>query len=187
MKKIITLLVTALFLASCLPRNMQVPQSPLLPFLERKSGLITYIGADWNIYTMDQAGTHKTAYTKDAVIPKTNTDAFHYYVYPTFSPDGNSLGFVGVSGKGNVSSSDIYIASVEGSAKKVYSSKTEHPFFLYWSPDNTNLSFLSSTSNGQSMILQSVASDSKDHTVIDTGSPYYWSWAPDGKTMIVHT
>jgi Tol biopolymer transport system component len=37
------------------------------------------------------------------------------------------------------------------------------------------------------MILQSVSSESKDRTVIDTGAPYYWSWAPDGKTMIVHT
>lgn len=187
MKKIITLLVTALFLSSCLPQNMQVPQSPLLPFLEHKSGLIAYIGSDWNIYTMDQAGTHKTAYTKDAVIPKTNTDAFHYYVYPAFSPDGDSLGFVSMSGQGTISSADVYIANVEGSAKKVYSSKTEHPFFLYWSPDNTNLSFLSSTSDGQSMILQSVSGDSTDRTVIDTGAPYYWSWAPDGKTMIVHT
>src|SRR6476659_1520646 len=130
MKKITTLLVTALFLSSCLPQNMQVPQSPLLPFLERKSGLIAYVGADWNIYTMDQAGTHKTAYTKDAVVPKTNTAAFHYYVYPSFSQDGNRLGFVGVSGQGTSSSSDVYIANVEGSAKKVYSSKTEHPFFL---------------------------------------------------------
>ncbi len=187
MKKIITLLVTTLFLASCLPQNMQVPQSPLLPFLERKSGLIGYIGSDWNIYTMDQAGGHKTAYTKDAVVPKTATDAFHYYVYPAFSPDGNSLGFVGVSGQGTINSSDVYIASVEGSTKKVYSSKAEHPFFLYWSPDNTNLGFLSSTSDGQSMILQSVSSDSQDRTVIDTGAPYYWSWAPDGKTMIVHS
>ena len=23
--------------------------------------------------------------------------------------------------------------------------------------------------------------------IIDSGSPYYWSWAPDGRTMIVHT
>ncbi len=188
MKKLISFLVTALFLSSCLPQNMQVPQSPLLPFLERKSGLIAYIGGDGNIYTMDQAGGHKIAYTTDAVLPKNTTDPFHYYVYPTLSSDGNSLGFVGLTGaQGTVNSSDVYIATVEGSAKKIYSTKTEHPFFLYWSPDNTNLTFLSSSSDGQSMILQSISSSSKDRTVIDTGSPYYWSWAPDGKTMIVHS
>jgi TolB protein len=37
------------------------------------------------------------------------------------------------------------------------------------------------------MILQSVSSDQEERMVIDTGAPYYWSWAPDGKTMIVHT
>ncbi len=187
MKKIVSFFLTAVILSSCLPQNMRVPQSPLLPLLERKSGLIVYIGSDWNIYTSDQAGKNITAYTKDAVIPKNATDPFRYYVYPTWSPDGGSIGFVGVSGQGTNTSADLYIANVKDTPKKVFSSNTEHPFYLYWSPDNTNLGFLSSTSDGQSMILQSVSSESKDRTVIDTGSPYYWSWAPDGKTMIVHT
>src|SRR5215216_1440023 len=186
MKKLVILLFIAALLSSCLPQNMQVPQSPLLPFLERKSGLIAYIGADWNIYTADQAGKKLTTYTDDALIPTNATDPFRYYAYPVWSADSNSLGFVGVSGQGTTSSADVYIAPVEEEARKVYSSESEHPFYLSWSPDNTNLGFLSSASNEQSMILQSVSSASEDRTVIDTGSPYYWSWAPDGKTMIVH-
>ncbi len=187
MKKLPLLLLTALMLSSCLPRNVQVPQSPLLPLLERKSGLIAYIGADWNIYTSDQAGKHLTAYTNDAVIPTDASQPYHYYVYPTWSPDSGSLGFVGVSGKGNTTSADVYITNVTEDAKKVFTSSTQHPFYLYWSPDNTNLAFLTSTANGQSMVLQSISAESKDSTIIDTGAPYYWSWAPDGKTMIVHT
>jgi len=187
MKKTIALLLLAALLSACLPQNMQVPQSPLLPFLERKSGLITYIGTDWNIYSADQAGKNITAYTDDALIPTNATDPFRYYAYPAWSPDGNSLGFVGVSGQGTKSSADVYIAPVEEKAKKVFSSDTEHPFYLSWSPDNTNLGFLTATSNSQSMILQTVSSDSEDRTILDTGSPYYWSWAPDGKSMVVHT
>lgn len=187
MKKILNFLLTALLLSSCLPKNVQVPQSPLLPFLERKSGLIAYIGTDWNIYTSDQAGGHLTAYTTDAKVPGKATDPFRYYVYPTWAPDGNSLGFVGVSGQSEITSSDVYIAPVEEKAKKVYSNDHEHPFYLYWSPDNTTLGFLSSTANGQSMILQTISAQSKDRTLLDIGSPYYWSWAPDGKTMIIHS
>jgi hypothetical protein len=71
--------------------------------------------------------------------------------------------------------------------KSVYSSESEHPFYLYWSPDDLNLSFLSSTAMGQTMILQSVSAEGGERRVLDTGSPFYWSWAPDGKTMIVHT
>ena len=37
------------------------------------------------------------------------------------------------------------------------------------------------------MVLQSVSRNSADRTIIDIGAPYYWSWAPDGKTMIIHT
>src|SRR5512142_1275820 len=112
MKKIITLFMMALILSSCLPQNMQVPQSPLLPLLERKSGLIAYIGADWNIYTSDQASKKITAYSKDAVIPKNATDAFHFYAFPTWSPDGDRLAFAGVSGQGTQTASAVYIADV---------------------------------------------------------------------------
>ena len=69
MNKSVALLLIALLLSACLPQNMQVPQSPLLPFLERKSGLIAYIGTDWNIYSADQAGKNITAYTADAQVP----------------------------------------------------------------------------------------------------------------------
>ena len=69
MKKLIPLLVAALLLASCLPGNMQLPQSPLLKQLERKSGLIAYMGADGNMYVSDQAGGNKIAFTEDASVP----------------------------------------------------------------------------------------------------------------------
>jgi len=189
MKLFFIFLLSAVLLSGCLPGNVQLPQmqqDPLLPMLERKSGLIVYIGADGNIYTADQAGNNITPYTKDAVLPATSTDPFHYYMYPTWAPDGASLGFVGVSEQGTKVTTDLYIAKVKDPAKKVFSSDSEHPFYLYWSPDNTNLGFLSSTADGKSVILQSVSSTQKERTVIDTGSPYYWSWAPDGKTMIVH-
>jgi Tol biopolymer transport system component len=167
---------------------MQVPQSPLLPFLERKSGRIAYIGADGNIYTSDQAGGDLVAHTDDAQIPADPSGPYRYYVNPTWSHDSERLGFVGVSGQGSTTSSGVYIAEIEEeSTQEVFSSGTEQPFYLYWSPDNTNLTFISSTANGQSLILQSVSTEREERTIIDTGSPYYWSWAPDGRTMLVHT
>jgi TolB protein len=36
------------------------------------------------------------------------------------------------------------------------------------------------------MILQSIPAQGGERTILDTGSPYYWSWAPDGSVMIVH-
>jgi Tol biopolymer transport system component len=74
----------------------------------------------------------------------------------------------------------------DDSVNEVYTSESEHPVYLNWSPDNTNISFISSTISGQNMILQSVPSAGGERTILDTGSPYYWSWAPDGNVMIVH-
>jgi Tol biopolymer transport system component len=189
MKKIITFTLVALLLAACLPKDMQVPQSPLLSVLERKSGLIAYIGVDWNIYVTDQSGGNKITLTEDAAIPEAQTEPFRYYPYLSWSPESNLLAFVGVSGEGgNQGASDLYVANVdEERVDKVHTSDTEHPFYLYWSPDNENLSFLSTAASGQSFILQSIPAQGGDLTILDTGSPYYWSWAPDGNTMIVHT
>ncbi len=58
MKKLLVFALSALLLASCLPKDVQIPQSPLLSTLERKSGLISYIGSDGNMYVSDQGGGH---------------------------------------------------------------------------------------------------------------------------------
>ena len=188
MNRILVILLSALMISSCLPGDMQVPQNSLLPMLERKSGRIAFIGADLNIYTADQAGNNLVAHTSDAKIPADEASPYRYYILPAWSHDSASLGFVGVSGQGTEISSSVYIANVdEETSEQVFQSTSEQPFYLYWSPDNNHLSFLSSTVGGGSLILQSVSSGQEDRTILDTGSPYYWSWAPDGRTMIVHT
>jgi Tol biopolymer transport system component len=189
MKKLIPILIAALILTSCLPGNIQIPQSPLLSKLERKAGLIAYVGADGNIYVSDQGGGHKIAFTEDAKVPEAQTGPFLYYEYPTWSSDGNHLAFVGISGSGSTASgTSLHIANIdEKKAEKVYSSKSENPFYLYWSPDDETLGYLSTTTSGQSMMLQTISVNGGERTVLDTGAPYYWSWSPDGSAMIVHT
>ena len=188
MKKTIPFLLVALLITACLPQDVQVPQSPLLPVLERKSGLIGYIGIDGNIYISDQGGRNPTAVTKDAAPPDNQSGAFHLYQYPTWSRDGSQLAFVGVSVEGDKQTlSEMFVKRVdEDQLNKVYSSETEHPFYLYWSPDNKHVSFLSTDATGQSLILQSVSVDGGERVILDAGSPYYWSWAPDGSALIVH-
>lgn len=187
MKRILVYALSALLIASCLPRNMQIPQSPLLSTLERKSGLIAYIGTDGNMYVSDQAGGHLVQLTKDAVIPQNQGEPISYYQYPTWSRDGNRLAFVGLSADGDKTASKVMVANTDDdSVKEVYSTESEHPIYLNWSPDNTDVSFISTNVSGQNFILQSVPAQGGDRTILDTGSPYYWSWAPDGRVMIVH-
>ena len=187
MKRLLPFIVSAFLVASCLPRDMQVPQSPLLSKLERKAGLISYIGTDGNMYVSDQGGGNLRQLTKDAVIPETQGDPILYYQYPTWSRDGSQLAFMGISADGQQTQSKVMVANMDDdSVNEIYSSESEHPIYLNWSPDNANLSFISTTVSGQNIILQSVPAAGGERTILDTGSPYYWSWAPDGKVMIVH-
>ena len=188
MKKLIIFTIVSLLIASCLPRDVQVPQSPLLSTLERKSGLIAYIGADGNMFVSDQGGGNLKQLTKDAKIPTSQSDPYNFYQYPTWSKDGNQLAFVRTSSEDSKPKSELLVANIDGDdVNQVYESENEHPFYLYWSPDNANVSLLTTSISGQSLILQNIPADGSESTIIDTGSPYYWSWAPDGSTMIVHT
>jgi TolB protein len=187
MKKIFIFILSALLIASCLPRNVQVPQSPLLSTLERKSGLIAYLGADGNMYVSDQGGGNLTQLTDDAVVPQSQGEPTLYYQYPTWSRDGSQLAFIGLGSDGGQTKSKLMVANMDDdSVNEVYASESEHPIYLNWSPDNANVSFISTNVSGQNIILQSVPSQGGDRTILDTGSPYYWSWAPDGSVMVVH-
>ena len=187
MKKLLVLALSSLLISSCLPGDMQVPQSPLLSTLERKAGLIAYLGADGNIYVSDQGGGNLKQLTEDAVIPEDQGEPVLYYQYPTWSRDGSQLAFIGLSSEGNQTASKLMIANMDDdSVDEIYASESEHPIYLNWSPDNANLSFISTNVSGQNMILQSVPAQGGERTILDTGSPYYWSWAPNGSMMIVH-
>ena len=187
MKKILFLTLGTLLITSCLPRNMQVPQSPLLSTLERKSGLIAYVGVDGNIFVSDQAGGNLKQLTKDAKLPQNQSDPYLIYQYPTWSQDGNQLAFVRTGAENAQPRSDLLVANInDDNVSEIYTSESEHPIYLYWSPDDANVSLLTTSGSGQSLILQNIPADGSERTVIDTGSPYYWSWAPDGSAMIVH-
>jgi Tol biopolymer transport system component/C-terminal processing protease CtpA/Prc len=187
MKKVFVLILSAFLISSCLPRNIQVPQSPLLPLLERKSGLIGFVGIDGNIYVSDQGGQNPVQITKDAEIQQGSGNPFLLYEYPTWSHDGSELAFIGLSSDSQQIHSKVMVANLDdNSVNEIYTSGTKRPSYLNWSPDNTNLSFISGSASGQGIILQSVPSQGGTPTVLDAGAPYYWSWAPDGHEMIVH-
>ena len=189
MKKITLLTLIAVLISSCMPQDGQIPQSPLLSTLERKSGLIAYIGIDGNLYVSDQAGGKKAQLTQDATDPTSQPAEFSSYQLPTWSTDGNRLAFMGLSGTSDEATARILVANIETDAvDEIFSSKTEYPFYMLWSPDDSNISFLTTSASGQSLILQRVsAAGGGESTIIDTGSPYYWSWAPDGHVLITHS
>ena len=174
-------LALALLVTAC----GQLPQDPLLRDLERKSGLIVYIGPDRNIYTIDQGGSNQTAVTTDA---GTDGGIVHDYRFPTWAPDAGRLAFakISITSAGLFDAAQVYTAEPDGSGLvESFTSDKQYPIYLYWSPDSQRLSFLTSAASG-SLILQMVPAQGGEPQVLDAGNPYYWSWAPDSQNMLVH-
>lgn len=182
MKKL-TILLLAFLIAAC--GSVQVPQSPALKFLEKKSGLIAYIGNDGNVYITDQAASSTTPLTDDITEETQNRIL---YQLPTWSLDGSQVAFIRLEQTGSSDlTASLIVANVDDdTVKNVYTSESELPFYLYWSPDNRSIGVLSSTSQQRTLLLQSIPSDGGERQVLDTGSPFYWSWSPDGSAMIIH-
>ncbi|MBF8283142.1 MAG: hypothetical protein HW378_2057 [Anaerolineales bacterium] len=150
-----------------------------------KGGLIAYLGMDYNIYTLDKDGGHLAAVTTDADV---EGDTLRAYDLPAWAPDGQSLAFAGYSGPRDLSQppvAGLFVARQDGSnLTQVYSS-TQGLIYYYWSPDSQQVGFLSNTSN-QSIAMKLVPASGGEAETVDTGAPFYWSWAPDSRTVLVH-
>lgn len=142
---------------------------------------IAFVGNDFNIYLADPATGDKTALTKDA-----GTD--HAYNYPTWSPDNHRLAFVGYTlTNGTLNSGALYtIAPTGENLTPVYKTAQNLPFYLYWSPDSQVIGFLANKDSSH-IALNIAHSDQPDsNQELDTGSPFYWAWAPDSSQMFTH-
>jgi len=163
-----------------------VPQSPLLSALERKVGLIAYVGSDGNVYTVDQSGKDPTPITDDA---KLKEGDFRYYESPTWSPDGKSLAFYSVAGDGQTRlDTAVYTADAEGkNIVEAYVSDRYVPIYLMWSPDSANVTFIANILGGENLVLNMVPAAGGETQVLDVGAPFYWDWLPDSSGVIVHS
>jgi Tol biopolymer transport system component len=178
--------IVAVALTGCSERGLRLPQSPLLAALERKSGLIAYVGPDGNVYTIDQGGGNQSKITEDAHPVEEGVRRF--YDFPTWSAADNKLAFVGFEiGQDGRTTAGIFTAEPEDQPPvEVYSSDQHLPFYLYWSPNGEWVSFLSSSPGSNSMAMQLASAQGGETSLIDTGRPYYWAWAPEGMQVLAH-
>lgn len=152
-------------------------------------GLIAYLGADGNIYTVDRAGQRTVAITGDANLDPRDNETGRVYQYPTWAPDGRRLAFVGLSASTLTDTqATLYTASPDGKERlSAFTSQNYFPFYLYWAPDSTRVAFLSSDPGGLGMALIVAAADGSDSQLVGFGQPYYWDWSPDSQVIVTHT
>ena len=166
--------------------KLRIPQSPLLKSIERKSGLIAYVGIDGNIYTMDQAGKNVVQLTSDAT---TTDEQVLYYTHVTWAPNGNQIAYVSYTGSNTQTmEAHLYVSDANGTnTKEVFASDRMIPIFLYWAPNSKSLAFLATQTDGNSGILRLSLLDGQEPMVLDTGQPLFWAWAPSSKRLLIHS
>lgn len=166
-----------------------IPFREIIPSTQTTSAdLIAYMGSDGNIYTVAPSDASRVALTDDAR-PDPNADvALRYYSDPSWSPAGTDLAFMEVEASPETGTRFSVRVSDQGEigSRVVFSSPNRAPIYLYWSPDGTQLSFITSDSRGGPLTLHLVPIDGSPGRVIDTGQPYYWSWSPTSREIVVH-
>jgi TolB protein len=144
---------------------------------------IAHVGMDGNIYIIDRHGKNRLALTQDA---ETLTQSSgRLYRFPTWSPDSQLIAFVSVEfSRGQGQTNTLYAASTDsGKLTPLFSSQESGPFYLYWSPNSSRVAFLASESDGLSLRLAGMDGQTR---LLDTGSPFYFTWGPDSDTLITH-
>jgi TolB protein len=126
---------------------------------------------------MDGLGGSPTSYAEPGVV----------FQFPAWSPDGTRIAAVGTGPAGG----GVYIVRARAPNDpaavpiQIYESADRAPFYLYWTPDGRQVSFLTTEPDGLALRI-APADGSGSAYVAQAGAPMYWSFiGPD--VMLVHS
>ena len=169
-----TILVLALAtaLAAC---GITSSESTTTPGAEADPpGLLVVSRADASIFTINPDGSGHT----DLVEEKSGLVA----IQPTWSPDGSRLVWTEVGHMGEIPQASI-VTSGPGGERLERIPAPVAPFYYYWSPGGDQVAFLAGGPGGK-VDLGILDGDLR---FLGGAQPYYFAWAPDGRSLLTHT
>ena len=152
-------------------------------------GRIVLVGSDYNVYNLDLEEDTLFQLTDDATSSRR-------YQWPTWSVDGRIGYFCCDPQTSGTINAEVYIS--EGGRERgasVYRNATQVPIYGYWSPQTCeddagcmDFAVLMNDAEGFTIALENFRNfeDLTISNTIGTGSPYYYSWSPDGKQLAFH-
>ncbi|MCA9916433.1 MAG: PD40 domain-containing protein [Anaerolineales bacterium] len=137
---------------------------------------IVYVNDDGQLMTVAPTGDD----------PRQLTDGRLRFQFPAWSPDGRSLAVIGVS---RGSAAVFVLEDLPEAAAlpdPLYEDGDQGPFYLYWSPDSRQVSFLASHPDGMALHVAQ-ADGSAESRLLTTGGPLYWQWRSDSQQLFIHS
>lgn len=155
-------------------------------------GRLAYLGGDGNVYVTSADRATTIALTDDATAaPEGGGLSYHRL---SWSPDGR-LAFAAVTRAGDAARSQLYVAeSLAGPVQVVGQSDEHFVIYIYWSPQPCpgrpgcrRLAYLIEEEDGIGLRLVEMEAGRIENWRAGAGWPFYFSWAPDGRSMVWHT
>jgi len=178
---LIILLVGVLGILSAAAQGEVIPVLP---------GQIAYIGADYNVYLLEPATNTARALTEDA---GAEANSVRFYQWPTWATDGR-LAFFATLARGRADfTTEVYITDGENTPALAYTGEAEAFNYAYWSPRDCapgcrELAVLLSSEAAGGFFIELIRSSTNDASgltrTLGAGSPFYYSWSPDGTRMV---
>jgi TolB protein len=140
---------------------------------------IAVVGADGALATVDDHGGSVVSHPVNGVT----------FQFPAWSPDGSRVAAIGnATGSGGVY---VFQARGTGGADPaapteptvIYRSPDKQPFYLYWSPDSRQVTFLTTEPVGLALRV-APADASSPGAILRQGAPLYWDWVDPTRALV---
>lgn len=112
------------------------------------------------------------------------TDQNRRFDFPAWAPDGSQLAVT--------SGDSLYVLPDEERGENslpspIYRNREQPPFYLFWSPDSNQVSFLTNHPEGLALYLANANESGQSARLLEIGSPFYWDWMPSSDQILIHT
>lgn len=183
------ILIVSMIAAGCTPARF-LPAKGLDPRSRaHTTGRIVILTEDGNL-SLAEPGKEPLKLTNDAFMPNSQGGTMLFYQFPSWTQAGDKLAFVQFQGTENqVAKITIYTCNPDGSSlEPIFSSTALVPVHLYWSPDGSQLSFLSlSPESGMLSLYLVPAAGGEPSALLENASSLFWDWSPNSSTIAVHS
>jgi TolB protein len=142
---------------------------------ENHAARLAVVDPDGRLSTMDGHGGSVVSYAVPGAA----------FQFPAWSPDGSRIAAVGQAEEGF----GVYVFDARSSAGDpaaptvIYQSKDRPPFYLYWTPDGRQLTFLTNELDGLALRVAPADATGPD-SIVRTGAPMYWTWLDAGRLEV---